>query len=146
MNPEIHTKLSWKKKAAPKPGNDYHGAAKKVRQCIWNPVWIFFLLFIVTLPAGCFPHKKMTVVAAASLLEDIATSSYKQSDLRVIREGMPAYLLLMDGMVEAWPTNERLLIGAAQGYASYASAFVEDREKGVLKNPAKSYLTNSKKI
>ncbi len=44
---------------------------------------------------------------------------------------MPAYLMLMDGLVEAWPQNERLLIAAAQGYASYATAFTED-EEGVL--------------
>jgi hypothetical protein len=146
MNPEVYIKLSWKEKAAPEPGNNYHGAAKKVRPFTWNPVWILFLLFMVVLPAACLPHKKMTVVAAASLLEDIATSSYKQSDLRVIREGMPAYLMLMDGMVEAWPTNARLLIGAAQGYASYASAFVEDRDKkyaSVLYAKARDYALRS---
>jgi hypothetical protein len=38
--------------------------------------------------------------------------------------GMPAYLMLMDGMVESWPDNERLLISAAQAYSSYAAAFV----------------------
>ena len=146
MNPEVHIKLIWKEKVASEPGNDYHGTAKKVKQCKWNPVWILFFLFIVSLPVACLPHKKMTVVAAASLLEDIATSSYKQSDLRVIREGMPAYLLLMDGMVEAWPTNEQLLIGAAQGYASYASAFVEDRDKkyaSVLYAKARDYALRS---
>jgi hypothetical protein len=146
MNPAVPIKLIWKEKAAPESGNDYCGATKKVKQGMWNPLWIFFLIFIVTLPAACLPHKKMTVVAAASLLEDIATSSYKQSDLRVIREGMPAYLLLMDGMVEAWPTNERLLIGAAQGYASYASAFVEDRDKkyaSVLYAKARDYALRS---
>ena len=34
---------------------------------------------------------------------------------------MPAYLLLMDGMIEAWPDNDHLLLAAAQGYSSYAS-------------------------
>ena len=84
----------------------------------------------------------MTVASTASLLEDIAEASYKQSNLRVIKEGMPAYLLLMDGMVEAVPDNERLLISAAQGYASYASAFVEDSDKAyatALYGRAKDY-------
>jgi hypothetical protein len=63
------------------------------------------------------------------LLEEVAKSSYQQSDLRLIREGMPAYLMLMDGMVEAWPNNEQLLLAAAQGYSSFASAFVEDQDK-----------------
>ncbi len=90
---------------------------------------IAFVFLIVTLPAGCLTNKTITVGATASLLEDVAKSSYKQSDLRLIREGMPSYLMLIDGMVEAVPDNQRLLITAAQSYASYASAFVQDEDK-----------------
>ena len=82
------------------------------------------LTAMLLLPAGCGVQNKMTVVSAAALVEDVAKASYKQSDLRLVREGMPAYLMLMDGMVEGWPDNERLLLAAAQAYASYASAFV----------------------
>lgn len=88
--------------------------------------WIFLLLLLLPLSSACLPSKKLTVGATAMLLEDIAKSSYKQSDLRVIREGMPAYLMLMDGMVEAWPGNEQLLLAAAQGYSSFASILTED--------------------
>jgi hypothetical protein len=42
---------------------------------------------------------------------------------------MPAYLMLLDGMIEEWPDNEQLLITAAQTYSSFASLFVEDRDK-----------------
>jgi len=92
---------------------------------------ILILLFALLIPlqSACFPSKKVTIVATGSLLEDVGKSSYKQSDLRMIREGMPAYLMLMDGMVEAWPDNEQLLISAAQGYSSFASAFIEDHDK-----------------
>ena len=88
---------------------------------------LFFLL--ATLPAACATSKTMTVAATASLLEDVAKASYKQSDLRLIREGMPSYLMLIDGMVEALPDNKRLLITAAQSYAAYASAFIQDENK-----------------
>ncbi|UCF91477.1 MAG: TRAP transporter TatT component family protein [Desulfobacterales bacterium] len=94
-----------------------------------NLIGILLPALLFFLPTACLPHKKLTVVSAATLLEEVAQASYRQSDLRVIREGMPAYLLLMDGMVEAWPDNERLLIGAAQGYSSYASAFVDDEDQ-----------------
>jgi hypothetical protein len=67
------------------------------------------------------------------LLEEVARSSYRQSDLRMIREGMPAYLMLMDGMIEAWPNNEQLLLAAAQTYSSFASIFVEDQDKEYAK-------------
>jgi hypothetical protein len=88
--------------------------------------WVQACVLTATLllPAGCGVQNKMAIVSAAALVEDVATASYKQSDLRLVREGMPAYLMLMDGMVEGWPDNERLLLAAAQAYASYASAFV----------------------
>ncbi|MBW2146090.1 MAG: TRAP transporter TatT component family protein [Deltaproteobacteria bacterium] len=92
-------------------------------------LWIFLFSFLLSLQSACLPRKKATIVAAASVLEEVAKSSYKQTDLRMIREGMPAYLMLMDGMIEAWPDNERLLISAAQGYSSFASAFMEDQDR-----------------
>jgi hypothetical protein len=55
---------------------------------------------------------------------------------------MPSYLLLMDGMVEAWPDNDRLLVSAAQGYATFAGAFVEEHDKAyaiALYRRAKNY-------
>jgi hypothetical protein len=66
-------------------------------------------------------------------LEEVAKASSKQSDLRIIREGMPAYLMLIDGMVQAVPDNEQLLIAAAQSYSSFASLFVENQDKEYAK-------------
>ena len=95
---------------------------------------IGFLLFLFFLSlSACLPCKKVTVAATATLLEEVAKSSSKQSDLKMIREGTPAYLMLMDGMIEAVPNNERLLIAAAQGYSSFASVFVEDQDQEYAK-------------
>ena len=96
-------------------------------------VGLLLLLILLFLLSACFPSKKLTVGAAATLLEGVAKSSYKQSDLRMIREGMPAYLMLMDGMIEIWPDQETLLIAAAQGYSAFASNFVEDQDKEYAK-------------
>jgi len=98
-----------------------------------NRTWIFFLFSLFFLPTACLPSKKLTVGATATLLEEVAKSASKQSDLRMIREGMPAYLMLMDGMIEVLPDNEELLIAAAQGYSSFASTFVEDQDKEYAK-------------
>lgn len=108
--------------------------------------WIFLLLFFLFLPSACVYSKKLTVGSTAMLLEEVARSSYKQSDLRMIREGMPAYLMLMDGMIEAWPDNERLLIAAAQGYSSFSSTFAEEQDKEYVKlllGRAKQYALRS---
>jgi len=85
-------------------------------------------LGMAVMVSACAANKKLTVGAAATLVEEVAKSSAKQTDLRIISEGMPAYLMLLDGMVEAWPDNDRLLLAAAQAYASYTSAFIEARD------------------
>ncbi len=103
------------------------------------------LLLALFVFSGCLPSKKMTVASVGSLLEDVAKASSRQSDLRVVREGMPAYLLLIDGMVEAWPGNDRLLMAAARGYSSYAS-LLGDQDKAAasdLYGKAKRYALES---
>ena len=107
-----------------------------------NCRWCLIFFLLMCLPSACVTNKKITVGATANLLEDIAKSANKQSDLRLIREGMPSYLMLIDGMVEAVPDNERLLITAAQAYASFAAAFIQDKDKDyakVLYGRAKNY-------
>jgi len=95
----------------------------------FNRIWIFLFLSFLFLISACLPSKKMTVGVAATLLEEVLRSSNRQTDLKMIREGTPAYLMLMDGMIGAWPDNEQLLIAAAQGYSSFSSAFVEEQDK-----------------
>ena len=90
---------------------------------------VIILGVLLAFSSACSVHKKMTVAATASLVEDIARACAKQRDLRVIRAGLPAYLLLMDGMVEGWPENPKLLIAAAQFYATFASAFVDEADQ-----------------
>ena len=114
-----------------------------------NWIGILLVFLVLHIPAACIPNKQLTVGSAAILLEDVAQSAYKQSDLRVIREGMPAYLMLIDGMVEAVPNHAHLLITAAQAYASFASAFVEAEDKdyaSALYQRAKQYALRSLEI
>lgn len=111
-----------------------------------NEIRFFFLLCLFLLLSACLPSKKLTVGATATLLDEVAKASYRQSDLRILREGMPAYLLLIDGMVQAIPDNEQLLIAAAQSYSSFASLFVEDQDKeyaNLLYEKGKRYALRS---
>jgi hypothetical protein len=89
---------------------------------------ILLSLVCLCLASGCLPNKKLTVAATATLLEGVSKSAFQQSDLKLVREGIPAYLMLMDGMVETVPDNAELLISAAQTYSSFASAFIEETD------------------
>jgi hypothetical protein len=108
--------------------------------------WIFLFLCLLFLLSSCLPNKKLTVGATATLLEEVARASYRQSDLRILREGMPAYLMLIDGMVQTVPDNEQLLIAAAQSYSSFASLFVEGQDNeyaNLLYERGKQYALRS---
>jgi len=94
---------------------------------------ILFLIMAALVFPACLPGKKMTVASVGSLVEEVAKASSRQSDLKLVREGTPAYLMLIDGMIEVWPDNDRLLLAGAQGYSSFASAFVEDKDKDYAK-------------
>ena len=111
-----------------------------------NRARFFFFLCLLFLLSACLPSKKLTVGATATLLEEVARASNTQSDLRILREGMPAYLMLIDGMIQAMPDNDQLLISGAQSYSSFASLFVEDQDKeyaNLLYERGKKYALRS---
>jgi hypothetical protein len=72
------------------------------------------------------------------ILEDVVKASAKQTDPLVVKEGTPAYLMLVDGLIDAYPKNRRLLLAGAEAYRSYAGVFTdqdnpEDAERLYLK-------------
>ncbi|MGZ3568068.1 MAG: TRAP transporter TatT component family protein [Thermodesulfobacteriota bacterium] len=108
--------------------------------------WIFLFLCLLSLLPACLPNKKLTVGATATLLEEIAKASSRQSDLRMLREGTPAYLMLIDGMIQAVPDNDRLLLAGAQSYSSFASLFLGDQDQeyaNLLYEKGKGYALRS---
>jgi tetratricopeptide (TPR) repeat protein len=91
----------------------------------------------------------LTVAATATLLEGVAKSAFQQPDTKLVREGIPSYLMLMDGMIESVPDNAELLINAAQTYSSFASAFIEETDPEYAKllyRKAKYYSLRSLEI
>jgi hypothetical protein len=88
-----------------------------------------FLILIPVLlfgATGCIPVKQARVAAVALTLQDVAQAASKQSDAAIVKEGTPAYLMLVDGLVEAYPDNRDLLLAGCKAYASYASMFVAE--------------------
>ncbi|MGD8372732.1 MAG: TRAP transporter TatT component family protein [Syntrophobacterales bacterium] len=107
-----------------------------------NSLFTLWSLCFVFLCFGCLPVKQARVAAVAFTAEDVARAAAKQSDPTIVRAGSPAYLMLIDGLIEAYPENSDLLVAACKAYASYASAFLEDtdQEKAAsLYATAKSY-------
>lgn len=53
-----------------------------------------------------------------------------QDDVATVKDGVPAYLLLIDGLLAGDPENADLLLAASKLYGAYNSGFVDDAERG----------------
>ena len=50
-------------------------------------------------------------------------------DLTLVGDGLPTYLLTIDGLIENWPESESLLGSGASLYSAYAGLFVSEPER-----------------
>jgi hypothetical protein len=102
---------------------------------------IFFPLLALTFAAGCISSQQIVAEKAPALFRDVALSANRQSDVILVRQGIPSYLMLIDGMLQSYPENRDLLLAGAQAYAAYASVLEEDEQDRAahLSEKAKQY-------
>jgi len=81
---------------------------------------------LVVLTAGC---SSIMSSATSGLADNLTGAILNQNDPETVRQGAPAYLLLIDGLIADNPENTDLLLAGAKLYSSYAGAFVDDRER-----------------
>ncbi len=67
--------------------------------------------------------------ATQKMADNLSRAMLNQDDLEIVRAGSPAYLIMIDSMIEGDPDNVSILLSAAKLYGSYTSAFVEDEER-----------------
>lgn len=80
-------------------------------------------LFVVAFLPGC---AGLVRSQTSRLADNVSTAILDQNDPATVRDGAPAYLIMIDGFVAGDPENEELLLTGAQLYGAYASAFVDD--------------------
>lgn len=67
--------------------------------------------------------------AAGGMADNLSTAILNQNDPQTVRDGAPAYLLLLDSFLEGDPDDPALLGAAARLYASYGTVFADDPER-----------------
>lgn len=78
--------------------------------------------------------------ATSGLADNLTSAVLNQDDVLLVRDGAPAFLIGVDGLIEGDPKNETLLLAGARLYSAYASAFVEDPARaGRLGNKAMGF-------
>jgi hypothetical protein len=91
--------------------------------------------------SGCFSGRQLISENAAGLFKAISLSAGRQSDIPLVRQAIPSYLLLIDGLIQSYPDNQNLLLSGAQAYLSYASLLdeTENERAAQLIQRAKGY-------
>ena len=84
---------------------------------------IIFVLYFATLLGGC---ASVMSSATSGLADNVSQAILNQNDPATVRDGAPAFLLMLDGFIESDPENESLLLAGSRLYGSYASAFTEE--------------------
>jgi len=94
-------------------------------------VWILRLIAVLgtVSVAGC---ASLFSSAAADLSEGLSLAVLDNEDVAGVRDGAPAFLLLVDGLLARDPDNTALLRAGAQLNGAYATAFVDDPERRAL--------------
>jgi len=89
-------------------------------------VFIISTLLCLSL-TSCFSSQQLITDKAVGLFREVSLSANRQSDIALVRQGLPAYLMMIDGMIQAYPDNPDLLLAGAQAYASY-TALIDEEE------------------
>ena len=92
----------------------------QLRTLILNACLLAASALIVT---GC---ASVMATAGSGLAGNLSTAILNQDDPELVRDGAPAYLLMLDSFVESSPNNEAALSAAANLYAAYGVVFVDD--------------------
>ena len=88
-----------------------------------KPLWLLLMLPLLTSCAS------LVSSATSRMADNISLAILNQDDPATVRDGAPAYLLMIDGLIEGDPKNTSLLLTGARLYGSYSSAFIEDETR-----------------
>jgi hypothetical protein len=98
------------------------------------PLRHLLLLLVVFTLGAC------TSMFTSRLGNNLSSAILNQDDPETVKAGAPAYLLLLDSLIEGSPHDATILIAGAKLYSVYDAVFVEDAERAKrLSTKARNY-------
>ncbi len=82
-----------------------------------------YLLLAAGFTSGC---ASLVSGAAGNFADDLSAAVLNQDDPATARAAIPAYLVLVDSLLEGNPDDPKLLAAASSLYASYGAVFTEE--------------------
>jgi tetratricopeptide (TPR) repeat protein len=89
---------------------------------------LLILLGIISL-AGC---ASLVSNATNGMAANLSKAIKNQQDPAIVRDGAPAYLLMLDSFVEGSPDDESTLTASAELYAMYGALFADQQDRAKL--------------
>ena len=105
-------------------------------------VWMSLVLATGVWTSGCVLVRKGAARVISPMATQLSEGLMHQSDVDLVREGAPAFLLILDALAEAHPDNPAVLIAAADAQMAYATGFIDKEQKARAKGmylKAKTY-------
>ncbi|UCG95993.1 MAG: hypothetical protein JSW31_10130 [Burkholderiales bacterium] len=90
------------------------------------------LLVAAIAAAGVVGCASVVSSATTRMAQNLSAAVLNQTDPETVRQGAPAYLLLIDSLIEDDPDNGGTLRAGARLYVAYAAAFVTDQQRAQL--------------
>lgn len=89
----------------------------------------FLVLMVCGAPIVCgCSMKAMAVRSMEPIMKDMDTAVNRSTDVEMLKDALPAFLVQMDGLIIA-SESPMLLLKASEANFGYANAFLEDTEK-----------------
>ena len=91
------------------------------------PLFVGILIFF----SGCatveYQMKQITISTMIPVLNDVNDAIFREDDLKLVKEGLPGNMLMVEGMVRSSPDNYDILVMAARAFSGYGF-LVEDED------------------
>jgi len=97
-----------------------------LRHSIKRPIFFIFFAHFLILSVSCSSIISSTT---KNLADNLSQTILNSDDLKTVKDGMPAYLLLIDSFLIDSPDNIQLLQSASKLYSAYASVFVSEPKR-----------------
>ena len=79
--------------------------------------------------SGCMLIRKGAAQIVTPVAMELSDGFMRQTDVELVREGAPAFLLMLDALAEAHPDKPAVLIAAAEAQMAYAMGFLDKTQK-----------------
>lgn len=105
---------------------------RKPDYCLINSYYKFVFLILIGFITGC--------ASVSDVANSLTSAILNQDDPKTVEDGGPAYLILLDGLIQGDPDNAGRLLAGARLYGAYTSMFVKEQARHTrMMNRARDY-------